>query len=78
MAITFYYDSRSFNPITSLTGVSTSATTETTGIIETTATTSEGNKIKRTDTLMGVIAGETSKAASAVPAGPGRRQLVGV
>ena len=45
---------------------------------DTTNTTEGGHKIKRTDTLTNLVARETGKAASTVPAGPGRRQLVGV
>lgn len=45
---------------------------------DTTNTTEGGHKIKRIDTLTNLVARETGKAASTVPAGPGRRQLVGV
>ena len=45
---------------------------------DTTGTTEGGHEIKRTDTLTNLIARETGKAASKVPAGPGRRQLVGL
>lgn len=45
---------------------------------DTTGTTEGGRKIKRTDALTNLVARETGKAAPTVPAGPGRRQLVGL
>ena len=43
-----------------------------------TGTTEGGHKFKRTDSLTGLVARETSVATSSIPVGPGRRQLVGV
>lgn len=55
-------------------------TTGTTGTPESTGTetTSSKKKMKRTDSLTAPVARETSTAVSSIPAGPGRRQLVGV
>ena len=58
----------------------TTGTTGTTGTPETTGTetTSGKKKMKRTDFLTASVARKTSLAVSSVPAGPGRRQLVGL